>query len=132
MEDRPPIVIGAGPAGSRAAATLAAAGLAPIVLDEARASGGQIYRRAPAGFTRPYQALYGFDAAKARRLHEAFDGIKGNIDYRPDTLVWDLKHGVLHCLSEGRSREVPYRDVILAPGARDRGFQKFLALASCR
>ena len=53
MNDRPPIVIGAGPAGSRAAATLAAAGLAPIVLDEAPESGGQIYRRAPAGFTRP-------------------------------------------------------------------------------
>ena len=120
MDDRPPIVIGAGPAGSCAAATLAAAGLAPIVLDEAPASGGQIYRRAPAGFTRPYQALYGFDAPKARRLHEAFDGIKGRIDYRPDTLVWDLKHGVLHCLSGGQNGEVPYRDVILAPGARDR------------
>ena len=50
----------------------------------------------------------------------AFDGIKGSIDYRPDTLVWDLRHGALHCLSGGRSREVPYRDVILAPGARDR------------
>ncbi len=120
MDDRPPVVIGAGPAGCRAAATLAAAGLAPIVLDEAPASGGQIYRRAPAGFTRPYRALYGFDAAKARRLHEAFDGIAGSIDYRPDTLVWDLRHGALHCLSGGRSRAVPYRDVILAPGARDR------------
>ena len=98
MSDRPPIVVGAGPAGSRAAGALAAAGLAPIVLDEAPASGGQIYRRAPAGFTRPYRALYGFDAAKARRLHMAFDRIKGSIDYRPDTLVWDLKHGALHCL----------------------------------
>jgi len=119
-DDRPPVVIGAGPAGIRAAATLAAAGLVPIVLDEAPASGGQIYRRAPPGFTRPYRALYGFDAAKASRLHTAFDGIKGHIDYRPDTLVWDLRHGALHCLSAGRSREVAYRDVILAPGARDR------------
>ena len=120
MSDKPPIVVGAGPAGSRAAETLAAAGLAPIVLDEAPACGGQIYRRAPAGFTRPYRALYGFDAAKARRLHLAFDAIKGSIDYRPDTLVWDMKRGTLHCLSAGRSREIPYRDVILAPGARDR------------
>ena len=120
MDDRPPIVIGAGPAGCRAAATLAAAGLAPIVIDEAPASGGQIYRRAPAGFTRPYRALYGFDAAKARRQHETFDGIRSSIDYRPDTLVWDLRHGALHCLCGGRSEEVPYRDVILAPGARDR------------
>ena len=120
MDDRPPIIIGAGPAGSRAAETLAAAGLAPIVLDEAPKSGGQIYRRPPPGFTRPYPALYGFDAAKARRVHEAFDGIKGSIDYRPDTLVWDLRHGTLHCLSGGRAQEISYRDVILAPGARDR------------
>jgi NADPH-dependent 2,4-dienoyl-CoA reductase/sulfur reductase-like enzyme len=120
MDDRPPIVVGAGPAGCRAAATLAAAGLAPIVIDEAPASGGQIYRRAPRGFNRPYRALYGFDATKALRLHETFDLIKTRLDYRPDTLVWDLKPGVLHCLAGGRSQEVPYRDVILAPGARDR------------
>jgi NADPH-dependent 2,4-dienoyl-CoA reductase/sulfur reductase-like enzyme len=120
MGDKPPVIIGAGPAGSRAAETLAAAGLAPIVLDEAPKSGGQIYRRAPAGFTRPYGALYGFEAAKARRVHEAFDGIKGSIDYRPDTLVWDLRHGALHCLSGGRAQEISYHDVILAPGARDR------------
>ncbi len=120
MGDEPPIVIGAGPAGIRAAATLAAAGLAPIVIDEAPAGGGQIYRRAPAGFTRTYRSLYGFDAAKARRLHTVFDGLAGRIDYRPETLVWDLKPGVLHCLSRGRSEQVPYRDVVIASGARDR------------
>lgn len=120
MADGPPIVVGAGPAGIRAAATLTAAGLAPVVLDEAPASGGQIYRRAPAGFTRPYRALYGFDAAKARRLHDTFDRIKARIDYRPDTLVWDIRDGVLHCISGERSREVPFSDVIIASGARDR------------
>jgi NADPH-dependent 2,4-dienoyl-CoA reductase/sulfur reductase-like enzyme len=120
MDDRPPVIIGAGPAGSRAAATLSAAGLAPIVIDEAPRSGGQIYRRAPAGFTRPYRALYGFEAEKARRLHETFDGLADRIEYRPDTLVWDLRHGALHCLSDGRNHEIPYRDLILAPGARDR------------
>lgn len=120
MNDLPPIIVGAGPAGCRAAVTLVAAGLAPIVLDEAPHSGGQIYRRAPAGFTRTYRALYGFDAAKARRQHETFDGVKGRIDYRPNTLIWDLRHGALHCLSGGRSEELAVRDVILAPGARDR------------
>src|SRR6185369_8726278 len=91
MTDSPPIVIGAGPAGMRAAATLAAAGLAPIVIDEAPRSGGQIYRRPPVGFARSYRNVYGFDAAKARRLHEMFDGLARKIDYRPDTLVWDLR-----------------------------------------
>lgn len=120
MSGGPAVIVGAGPAGCRAAATLAAAGLAPIVLDEAPRSGGQIYRRAPEGFTRPYRALYGFDAAKARRQHATFDGIQRSIDYRPGTLVWDLKPGALHCLRGGRSEELAYRDVILAPGARDR------------
>jgi len=120
MTDSPPIVVGAGPAGMRAAATLAAAGLAPIVIDEAARSGGQIYRRSPTGFARSYRSVYGFDAGKARRLHDMFDALARKVDYRPDTLVWDLRDGVMHCLSAGVSREVTYRDVILAPGARDR------------
>ena len=116
----PPVVVGAGPAGMRAAVTLAAAGLAPIVLDEAPRSGGQIYRRPPPGFVRAYRTLYGFEASKARRVHEAFDALAGRLDYRPGTLVWDVKSGALHCLSAGASSEVACRDVILAPGARDR------------
>ena len=123
----PPIVIGAGPAGSRAAATLAAAGLAPIVLDEAPASGGQIYRRAPAGFTRPYRALYGFDAAKARRVHDAFDGIKGSIDYRPDTLVWDLRARCAPLpLRRAKSRRSPIATSSSRP-ARATGSSRFRA-----
>jgi hydrogen cyanide synthase HcnB len=120
MADPPPVIVGAGPAGIRAAATLVAAGLSPVVIDEAPRSGGQIYRRQPAGFSRPYDALYGFEAAKARRLHAQFDGLAGRLDYRPETLVWDMRQGTLHCLSGGRSAELPFRDLILATGARDR------------
>ena len=46
------LIVGAGPAGIRAAATLAAAGLVPVVVDEADRAGGQIYRRPPEGFKR--------------------------------------------------------------------------------
>ena len=120
MSDNPPVVIGAGPAGIRAAATLAAAGLRPIVIDEAARSGGQIYRRPPSGFSRAYRDIYGFEADKARRVHDAFDALASKIDYRPGTLVWDMRDGVLQTLSNGTAREVAYRDVILAPGARDR------------
>ncbi|MBM3573510.1 MAG: FAD-binding protein, partial [Alphaproteobacteria bacterium] len=42
-----PVIIGAGPAGIRAAAALVDAGLRPIVIDEALRGGGQIYRRPP-------------------------------------------------------------------------------------
>ena len=41
------VVIGAGPAGTRAALTLARAGLRPTLIDEAPSNGGQIYRRRP-------------------------------------------------------------------------------------
>lgn len=114
-----PVIIGAGPAGTRAAAVLVAAGLRPVVIDEAPASGGQIYRRQPPGFTRG-DAVYGFEAAKARAIHGAFDGLRGKIDHRPGALAWDIKPGILHVLRDGRDETLPYDDVILATGAMDR------------
>lgn len=60
------VIVGAGPAGIRAAATLVDAGFHPIVIDEGQRAGGQIYRRPPAGFTRTPEQLYGTEAAKAR------------------------------------------------------------------
>jgi hydrogen cyanide synthase HcnB len=44
------VIVGAGPAGVRAAQTLVAHGLRPVVVDEAPRWGGQIYRQPPAGF----------------------------------------------------------------------------------
>ncbi|TGP33112.1 FAD-binding protein, partial [bacterium M00.F.Ca.ET.228.01.1.1] len=41
------VIIGAGPAGIRASATLVQAGLHPVVIDEGHRAGGQIYRRPP-------------------------------------------------------------------------------------
>ena len=43
------LIVGAGPAGIRAAETLAGAGLHPVVVDEAARAGGQIYRGAIPG-----------------------------------------------------------------------------------
>ena len=40
-----PVIVGAGPAGIRAAERLVRAGLRPIVLDEGSRAGGQIYCR---------------------------------------------------------------------------------------
>ena len=47
------IIVGAGPAGTRAAEACVQAGIRPVVLDEGRRDGGQIYRRQPDNFTRP-------------------------------------------------------------------------------
>jgi len=117
------VIIGAGPAGVRAAQTLVEAGLHPIVIDENRRAGGQIYRQPPPGFVRSKKELYGFEAAKAEALHSSFDQLRPAIDYRPDTLVWNCMPGhpgQLDLLHAQRHAEQPYSHLILCTGALDR------------
>lgn len=118
-----PAIVGAGPAGVRAAQTLVAHGLRPVVIDEAPRAGGQIYRRPPAGLAqRTARTLYGFESKRADALHQAFDALQGRIDHRPDSLVWnaqDHQLDVLHNPTRGTSR-VPYSHLIVATGATDR------------
>ncbi|MBX8522643.1 FAD-dependent oxidoreductase [Pseudomonas cichorii] len=114
------VIIGAGPAGTRCAETLLAAGLKPILIDENRRDGGQIYRRQPEGFKRDYSALYGTEAPKARALHESFDRLRSQIDYRPDTLAWNLTPGQLCCVCQGLHTVQDFDALILCTGATDR------------
>lgn len=116
----PVIVVGAGPAGTRAAARLVEAGLRPILLDEAERQGGQIYRRQPAHFTRPPEALYGSEAAKATALHRDFEALRPHIDYRPNTLAWGLAESGLLTACGNRAETLPHTALILATGATDR------------
>src|SRR5258708_20485503 len=90
------IVAGAGPAGTRAAARLVEAGLRPLVVDEGRQSGGQIYRRQPENFRRKPSELYGFEAAKAKALRLSFAMLPPHIEYLAETLAWNLFDGALH------------------------------------
>ncbi|ROZ76085.1 FAD/NAD(P)-binding oxidoreductase [Ramlibacter sp. WS9] len=115
-----PVIVGAGPAGVRAAQTLVAHGANPVVIDEAPRWGGQIYRQPPAGFERSKRALYGFEADRADALHTAMDVVLDRIDYRPDTLVWNAEAGRLDLLSCGGLGSVSYGQLIVATGAADR------------
>jgi phytoene dehydrogenase-like protein len=63
------VVVGAGPAGMAAAVRLAEAGLRPIVLDKARAPGGQIWREPVGGTEGPI--LPGYDPSAAARARAA-------------------------------------------------------------
>ncbi|ABE36603.1 pyridine nucleotide-disulfide oxidoreductase family protein [Paraburkholderia xenovorans LB400] len=114
------VVVGAGPAGVRCAETLLAAGIRPIVVDEGRRDGGQIYRRQPDGFTRPYVKLYGTEAARAENLHQSFERLRAQIDYRPQTLAWNVAQGKLHIVHDGHASALAYDALILCPGATDR------------
>ena len=116
----PIVVVGAGPAGIRAAERLAAAGQVPVLIDEAEQGGGQIYRRQPASFTRPPEALYGSEAAKAVALHAACDALAARIDYRPRTLAFALRPGEVLTQKDGAVRAQKYSALILATGATDR------------
>mgnify|MGYP000008258782 CR=1 FL=1 len=114
------VIIGAGPAGIRAAQTLVGHGLRPTVLDEAPAWGGQIYRQQPPGFTRPPSTLYGFEAKRATGVHAAMRDILGQLDYRPGRLVWNAEGGVVDAICDGQPERVPYTHLIVATGATDR------------
>ena len=120
MAHRTILIVGAGPAGTRAAARLVAAGMRPVVVDEGAANGGQIYRRQPAGFRRTPADLYGFEAAKAQAVHGAFAALGARIDYRPQTLVWHLWENEAHLLTGERTERLAYDALILATGATDR------------
>src|SRR5882672_7264424 len=90
MADTAVVVVGAGPAGLRAAEALVRGGVRPVLIDEAERPGGQIYRQPLPGAARSPQALYGFEAKKAIAVHAILTRLDDAIDYRPCTLVWNV------------------------------------------
>ncbi len=116
------LIVGAGPAGIRAAAELATAGLRPVVVDEAARAGGQIYRRPPEGFLRPAKDLYGSEAGKAVALHGLFDALlaEGRVDYLPNRTVVGLSDGTAHLVGPEVGETCTFDRLILATGAMDR------------
>ncbi|NMF96981.1 NAD(P)/FAD-dependent oxidoreductase [Aromatoleum toluolicum] len=114
------IIVGAGPAGVRCAEVLVAAGIRPILVDEGRRDGGQIYRRQPEGFNRSYPTLYGTEAERARSLHQTFESLRGSIDYRPETLAWNIFDRQLYTVSARVSKALPFDALVVCSGATDR------------
>ncbi|KQY15065.1 FAD/NAD(P)-binding oxidoreductase [Rhizobium sp. Root73] len=116
----PIVVIGAGPAGMNAAKVLVAAGVKPVVIDEAREAGGQIFRRPQFELSRDDKALYGFDARRARQFRSDFAALQPAIDYRPETVVWSAEQSKLYLLRHGQPDVQRWSRLIIATGAMDR------------
>ncbi|MCG7601132.1 FAD-dependent oxidoreductase [Halomonas sp. McH1-25] len=114
------VILGSGPAGMAAAMTAAQHGLSPIVIDEQPAPGGQVYRAietTPVNDRRVLGQDYWSGETLAKGLHHQ------NIDYQPNTSVWQLTRqrdiGLLHHEAASMIRA---RRVILATGAMERPF----------
>lgn len=115
-----PMIVGAGPAGIRAAQALVQAGLRPVVVDEASSAGGQIYRQRLVPDERTPRDLYGSEAEKATALHEAFAQISDKIDYFPQSLVWNVRDKAADVMIGERTHRFAFSHLLLTTGATDR------------
>ena len=104
----------------RAAEQLVLAGVRPVVIDEAPCHGGQVYRQPPLAFARSRADLYGAQAGRAGALLDRFQALLPHIDYRPDTLVWQIEDRTVQLLCNGRNQALRCDALILATGATDR------------
>lgn len=113
------VVVGAGPAGVRAAQTLLRHGVRPVIIDEALLPGGQIYRQSPAPRGSARQR-YGFEHKRAAAIHAAGAQLREQADYRARTAVWNATPGRLDLVQDGKLDDLPYARLLIATGATDR------------
>src|SRR5438874_2273045 len=113
-------IVGAGPAGMAAAVLAAELGLDALLIDEAAAPGGQIYRgiegaAEPSPLGRDY--LAGHSLVATLRA--------SGVPYRTGTIVWHIDPAAspdasLSLVADGVSETVVARHVLLATGAIER------------
>jgi hydrogen cyanide synthase HcnB len=118
----PLVVVGGGPAGIAAATEAARAGLRCLLVDEAPALGGQIYRQLPAPFRARDPRRLGRDHRKGERLRAGLAEYAERVEVRHGTSVIDIVDGrTVVCASAQRGTEwVPAERLVLATGAYDR------------
>ena len=120
--ERPrPLIVGAGPAGIRAAEALVAAGLRPLVVDEAPACGGQIYRQrlVPDGRSSTRPLRLGSAQRPRRCIATSLRSTASSTTGRR-RCCGTCAMASADIMVEGTSRQVAYDGLLLATGATDR------------
>ena len=122
--DADAIVVGAGPAGMSAAIELASSGRKIIVLDLQQIPGGQVFRSLETNLADPATAelrdALGATYLAGAELIRKFRTTSG-IDYRPETIVWDLRPGgTVGWFKDGSAGYLRAPHIILANGAMER------------
>ncbi|MGS4947921.1 FAD-dependent oxidoreductase [Meridianimarinicoccus sp. RP-17] len=110
------LVLGAGPAGAEAALAADHAGLRVVLLDEAPAAGGQVWR---APRTHAARTRSDADQTRGRDLRGRLDA--SGVQVRTGTQVWDAVPGFcLSCVSERGATRFQAPRLVLATGATER------------
>lgn len=111
------LVIGAGPAGLRAASGIAESGLEVVLVDEQAFPGGQIYRHvtAPGAEERFAEAADYRDGTELVRRFR-----RSGAEYLPETTVWFLEQDRILASRGGEVLDLRARNVIIAVGAMER------------
>lgn len=112
------IVIGAGPAGLTASASLAEMGLKVLTLDEQSNPGGQIYRNVEKASPENLQKM-GEDYSRGLKLTERFR--KSGAEYLNNSMVWNVESQGRVCYSRnGVSERITANYIVIAAGAMER------------
>jgi NADPH-dependent 2,4-dienoyl-CoA reductase/sulfur reductase-like enzyme len=113
------VVVGAGPAGIRAAVEASAAGAEVLLLDDGPRPGGQIYRQLPPEIQPTDRDPFGASRAKSRPLLADLE--RAGVTVMSGAEVWGvLPDRVLLVQHEGRARVLQAGALVLAAGAYDR------------
>ncbi len=114
------VIVGAGPAGLAAARRLTAAGIRPIVLEEAARPGGQGTRRLAPPAAQHRQRIFGHASPAMIAREAAEDAVLALCDFRTGTLVWGCHASRLELLGPEGYDSLHYTHLLLAVGATDR------------
>jgi len=115
------VIIGAGPGGLAAAIEAAKFGVTPILIDDNKRVGGQIYRQFNKGLNITNPALLGPDFERGRKLLKKFNECKDQVEYFSEAVVWGLFDGHELAFQRGNnSFGIKYKRLIVGTGAYDR------------